>query len=321
MNNIWQFIKAKSPWKNPKDIILVTLGGAFILILVFYSSGFLKTKREARNEVVSIGGQHDAIGAVIKENNDWVGADKPRLEASSLLPQGVFLRELNLLPGKGDTYLGIYIDKFTININGTDEKLSDLYITCPEEVSGAVSITGEYHLFVLKNNKIFSDSLIPISEREKQQNSTSTIIELVLKNTKRNDNYLFGGLEPTEENRNDIIRINLMRFSDYTGDSFPYEFNLVSDSGPCGHNDYLIAGYNKLDDKAIIYPIIGKNNKISYWHDNFKPKGAAVDYNWYCDDHSANFGIHEIYKFDNKLNGYKLSSSSTRACSGPFYTP
>jgi len=35
LNNISQFIKAKNPWKNPKDIILVALGIIFILSIIF----------------------------------------------------------------------------------------------------------------------------------------------------------------------------------------------------------------------------------------------------------------------------------------------
>ncbi len=215
------------------------------------------------------------------------------------------------MPGKVDTYIGIYILNYKIIVNDTDYQIP--YMTCPEQVYGVVSIEGEYHLFTFEDGKISSDIAVPISKTEFGENTTSTANTFVLKNSKQNRFYIFGGVAPEEEEKDEIVRIDLINFNDYTGDKINREFNLVGYYISCGHVERLIAGYNNTTGKVIIYPIV-EGSEISYWHDNFIPKDGAVDYWVLCGDHASEIEIHDYYRFDFEDNEFKLINSTENSC-------
>jgi len=287
---------------------LLVIGATIILIAGFFIYISFSDKKQATPTELN---STIKIEDIIKEQNDWVKKSQERTNASNLLPKDVFLRDIQQIPGTDGLYLGLYVDKFAININETDESLP--YMICPEQNYGAVSITGDYYIFIMNNDKIVDKLLIPQSGSELKFSSTSTSITLTLKNTKINNFYLYGEPEPTEKDSGDIVRVNLIKFNDYTDDGKNHEFNLLGNYINCGHNEYLIAGYDNKNNKAIIYPIINDEEKY-YWGDNFIPRGNIIDYKLECGDHGNETDINRVYKYDDKLSGYKLISKSERAC-------
>lgn len=287
---------------------LLVIGAIIILIAGFFIYISLSDKKQVKPAELN---STIKIEDIIKENSAWVKENQERTKASNLLPKDVFLRDIQQIPGTDGLYLGLYIDKFTINITETDESVP--YMICPEQNYGAVSITGDYYIFVMNNDKLIDKLLIPQSNSESEFGSTSTSITLTLKNTKINNFYLYNEPEPTEKESGDITRVNLIKFNDYTNDGKFHEFNLLGYYLSCGHNEYLIAGYDSKNIKAIIYPIINNGEKY-YWGDNFIPNGNTIDYELKCGDHGIETNINKVFQYDDKLSGYKLISKSEKAC-------
>ncbi|MDD4902844.1 MAG: hypothetical protein PHE24_07000, partial [Patescibacteria group bacterium] len=96
MDNIYQFIKTKSPWKNPGDIILVVLGIIFILFVIFYPFG--SYNKRAENNRISQRDSWRLNGGIITDPVTS-GPSIERLQSST---------NTDLPPGDLQAYYNVY---------------------------------------------------------------------------------------------------------------------------------------------------------------------------------------------------------------------
>lgn len=232
-----------------------------------------------------------------------------RIEA--LLPENSFLREVELIPGVSpESYLLIYIEdpKF-------DEAQEDpnrmIYMSCPEVTEGQ-AIDGIYHLALFQNNSIVNDKIIPVGgvatdNLEPRQ-------KLVFKNTKINIFWMFNGSEPSKQEEYNLEQVKLINFKDYTGDGQKYEFKLTGATFPCGHTEFLVAGYDKKNNETVIYPIV-ENQDIFYWWDNFDPDSTGkAEWRFQCGDHGNDVEEYKLYQFDADKGNYILTENKETPC-------
>lgn len=283
--------------------------------------------------------QHDDDGTdslIINDkfdNNAWVTVDPERIKVSKILPSEVFFRDLKKIPGT-DKYLGIYVKDYKIDeqnvLYGVFEDGSILN-TCPDEIYGQVSVNGEYHLFLYENGKIISDKIIPVSEDNKNDDgSDKQMFSLI--NTKEHNLYLYNkyifivnGNSEKIKDKYRLERTTLLNFADYTGDGLQHEFVIIGFYLSCGHEERLIAGFNREKNEVIIYPIINDldvdnvnetvGQKLIYWHDNFMPsKKGEVNYIWNCGDHGSLIESKKLFNFDSQRKLFELISTTEKKC-------
>lgn len=251
-------------------------------------------------------------------------------QVQKLLPSNALMREVELIPGVSpESYLVIYIE---------DPKFDDLkdyetnyYMTCPESTMGQ-AIEGVYHLGLFQSNSLVDDQVI--YSNYWYVDPTTHFLgkgpenrgKLSFRNTKQNIHWRFNGPEPSEEEKNELEIVKLIRLEDLTGDGLGYEFKLTGTTSPCGHSEYLIAGYDKKRNQAVVYPIITDipdnvvypiitDFKISYWGDNFLPDSLGkVEWYWRCGDHGATEESYQSYLFNSANQSYVCLKNETRFC-------
>lgn len=218
------------------------------------------------------------------------------------IPYWSFLREYKEIPWKTWVYLWIYINNYTI-----DEEMNTTkdmpYSSCPEEVQWKW-ISWDYHLFTYENWNITSDLIVPLWFRETLYNAK---LNLSYMNTKINNYYYFWWNKPNNDNENYNIELSdLINFKDYNWDWLKNEF-LIFDhlDQSCWHNNYLVAWFDNIFNKVIIYWIKDKNWNITYWGDNFIPNEKWEVKNWWeCWDHWVEDFSRNYYKYNSKSKTY-----------------
>jgi hypothetical protein len=224
------------------------------------------------------------------------------------LPPSVLLREYKKIPNTHkNSYLGIYISDYSIA--KLENKTNEFYYSsCPEQTMGQ-SATGRYHLFLFEDNHIVDDVIIPSPGYYEDDK-----MSLSFNNTKENNADFFGGEKPSDADKFDIEKTELIHFYDYSGDGLEYEFLLVGDKLACGHVNYLVAGYDEVNNKVVVYKIKLKDNLV-YWYDNFKPDNSGnTEVTWLCGDHGSQTESRDSFSFDNELKIYVLRNSNEKAC-------
>ncbi len=246
----------------------------------------------------------------------WVCMPSLETTIRNALPAGVFLRDIQLVAWIENVYLWIYIKNY--KMDELSEEIDVPYTDCHWEVRGQW-IEGEYHIFTYAGNKITSDLQIPLWFRNEGINP-ELAWQLVFSymNTNHN-NYMFFNWKESKNNSNTLNEIEvskLINLSDYNWDGIKNEFYLVDHwDQVCGHNNYLIAGYDVTSSKAIIYWIKWKDNTISYWADNFKPDEKwEVKNGWECWDHGSWIESENYYKFNKESNIFELTQSTQKDC-------
>lgn len=263
----------------------------FILIGVFSDPKEVKTENIPENIELN----NNLQSVQVKSVKDYI---------VDVLPKEVFLREFEKIPNlNNESYLGIYVKNYDI---GNDVSKKEFF-SCPEQTVGQ-PITGEYHLFLFQNNKIVNDIIIPSPEF-----SSGDIQSLSYLNTKENNNIYFGGDFYTESDKNKVEKTKLINFYDYTGDGLKYEFLLTGATEVCGHTLKLVAGYNQIENNALVYKI-NLSDQVVYWFSNFNPSNnGSVSVQWLCGDHGSDIETTKIFKF-NKKDGFDLISDSSKKC-------
>lgn len=242
--------------------------------------------------------------------------ESPEGKIQKVLESGVFLREIELIPGiSPESYLAIYIEdpKF----DEAPVKEEGLFLSCPESTEGQ-AIDGIYHLILFQNNSVVNDLAIPSVSFVfvgSEQSDDPLRQKLAFKNTKSNIYWMFGGPESSREEAFDLQTVDLIKLKDFNGDGQEFEFKLTGPTSPCGHTQYLIAGYDKKNNQAVIYSIIGSGQTF-HWHDNFTPDASGL-VEWFlrCGDHGNDIEEHEVYQFDPQENAYILQKKEQNPCS------
>lgn len=235
--------------------------------------------------------------------------NNPEKRITGLIPASAMLREIELIPDATPTsYLGLYIE----NPKDADISSND-YSSCPEETKGQ-AINGTYHLFLYQQNKIVNDIKIPAAYPDEFNDQYYQ--GFPLKNTKINNYRFFKGIEPIKSDESKIEKTKLIHLGDYTGKRDRNDFLLVGNQSPCGHVEYLVAGYDRNANRAIIYPI-QSGTGIGYWFDNFTPNdsGSVVVSN-FCGDHGSEIETHKFFSFDSEKQAYVLWRDDKNNCYG-----
>ncbi len=240
-----------------------------------------------------------------------------RVEA--LLPKNSFLRELALIPDIfPESYLLIYVEDPKFNEIPKDAS-GYIYMSCPEVTEGQ-AIEGIYHLALFQNNSIVNDKIIPVGDNvvfnnsEEAGESAALRQKLVFKNTKINIYWMFNGLEPSKQEEYNLEKVTLINFKDYTGDGQKYEFKLIGATFPCGHTEFLIAGYDQENNKAVVYPVV-ENQDTFYWRDNFDPDSVGkVEWRFQCGDHGNDLEEYKLYQFNTDQENYILTEDKETPC-------
>lgn len=227
----------------------------------------------------------------------------PKRQIQELLPSGVFLREMEPIPNvSSESYLVIYINH--PKVDKPEETSPTLYMTCPESTTGR-AIEGVYYLALFQDGAIVNTVAVP--PKNKRQ-------ALVFQNTKLNIHWKFGGPKPSPEEEFEPEEVKLINFEDYTGDGQKHEFRLTGATLACGHTQYLIAGYDKQINQAVVYPVV-EGDRSFYWMDNFLPDSSGnVEWRWPCGDHGAEVERYKRYRFDSEKKAYLLSESQESPC-------
>lgn len=212
-----------------------------------------------------------------------------------IIPSDSFLREYKLIPENQGVYIGIYIKNYEIEkpLNST----GSIFLSCPEMAQWQW-IKWEYHIFSYVNREITSDLIVPSIDNRYFKDS-----ELVLSymNTKNNNYWYLWWEKPKSESEDDIIeKSNLINFNDYNWDGIKWEFLLVNwQENDCWGKNYLIAWYDQVDKKAIIYGIKGKERNVSYWNENFIPNDKWEVY--HLNDQTVNYLQTNKWSFSDEL--------------------
>ncbi|MBS3788314.1 hypothetical protein KGY79_09000 [Candidatus Bipolaricaulota bacterium] len=226
---------------------------------------------------------------------------KNRIKA--LLPKNSMLRDYEQIPNM-DKYLVIYITDPEIEEHEPDTD----YSTCPPLVHGQ-PIYGEYHLALYDDGYFINDVTIPWN--------SSWEMKIVYRQPEGNvRRRSFEEMYPDKDEPFRMKRVKLLTFSDLTGDGLPHQFQIEVFGGSCGHASVLTAGYSKKEDKAVIYPIKGRNPfRPYYWHDNFYPNENG-EFTWElrCGDHGNGTYKREKFEFDKDLQAYVLEESEKTPC-------
>ncbi len=250
--------------------------------------------------------------------------DKTNISDSSiknLIPKEALLREYKKIPNLSpESYLVLYV----LN-SKTDELLEpsrrwSAYTSCASGIEGR-AIEGNYHLALIQNNKLINDVSIPGSGSNVDLSTgkplpPSNNIRLAYQNIRMNADPAYLKLEGSEPSVEQLeyTDVDLMNFQDLNGDGYYYEFLLNGFTLACGHTEHLVLGYSKANNKAVVYPIINKDQTF-YWVDNFLPNSEGkVEQGWSCGDHGSDTEEKNTYRFDPKKESYYLEGSSTKKC-------
>ncbi|NVP18015.1 hypothetical protein HUU51_04830 [Candidatus Gracilibacteria bacterium] len=308
------------------SILIIIIGGIISVILISLSQN-LRNECTGNNEGFNDYGVCNCYEGYIREN----GSCKITLEKTILnvIPYGSFLREYKEIPGENGVYIGIYIKNYEILSEGKQEygfngEKMPLYSDCFGNVEGQ-GIKGEYYLFSFKDGRILNEKEVPVGFRFNNISNNSELPKLTFSyyNTKYNNSYYFlkKEVEYNDENNFSIEKTSLINFSDYNGDGIKNEFFLVDHwDQVCGHNNYLIAGYDNKTNGVIIYGIKSKDGTTGYWGDNFIPdtKGEVVN-GWNCGDHGSDTLNKTYYKFNKENNIFEYVKNENRNCTENDY--
>ncbi|HUW21600.1 MAG TPA: hypothetical protein VMW41_02920 [Candidatus Bathyarchaeia archaeon] len=205
---------------------------------------------------------------------------EPRLSEeesiSALLPEGVFLRDYQRVPNVGhELMLVLYIEK--------DYQFSPWsFESCPGAILGK-AIRGQYHLALVNSQQLIDDIAVPAAYVESQPSG----LELAYENTKEN---LYPVGQYDNKDKDQLETVKLLKLQDYTGDNQEYEFLLTTTAGGCGFWDGLVAGYDPVDKKLVLY---------SGWLPRLKPnQKGEFDYLFDCGDHGNQTRVESRYQFN-----------------------
>jgi len=247
-------------------------------------------------------------------NSLLLGADTTRNdntfdeELRVLLPEGAFFRDYARIP-KTDKVLVLYILDYEI----AQEYPPDAYITCPGRVNGQ-PIEGEYHLALVENDKVVNRVSLPTKGR---LGNIRSRLRIVYRQLNKSIHSRFNGPKPeTEEEALEMSEVHLLDLEDITGDGKPYEFQIEVYVAGCGHVEVLTAGYSPSQNRAIVFPIIGKDpTDPYYWHDNFFPdETGTVNWEYKCGDHASTIYAHEKFEFNQTIEAYVMTEYERISC-------
>jgi len=256
-----------------------------------------------QREAETVFGGDKAIIAIIKET----------------LGTNVFLRDVQPVPGAENIYLAIYIDNPVFD-KDPDLKLAEegmLYFSCPEMTIGQ-GIGGAYHLAAFQTggqsidliNEQTLDFISPFTD-----NPAPYQAKLSFKNTKFNvepSSACKSGFEKCQEDQKTILVTKLLKFSEYTGDGKPNEFQIIGEQTPCGHIMTGVSGYN---GKALQYPIYTASSTKTTMFDNFTPDDKGeVRWQFSCGDHGNQAEQNKLFRFNAVRQAYLLISASEKKC-------
>ena len=225
-----------------------------------------------------------------------------------LLPKGAFFRDYARIP-ETDKVLVLYILDYEI----AKEYPPDAYITCPGQVNGQ-PIEGEYYLALIENDIVVNSVPLPTEGR---LGNIRSRLRIVYRQLNKFIHRRFNGPEPeTEEEALEMSEIHLLDLEDLTGDGKQYEFQIEVYIAGCGHVEVLTAGYSPDQNKAIVFPIIGKNpTDPYYWHDNFFPdETGTVDWEYRCGDHANTIYSHEKFEFNQTIEAFVMTEYERISC-------
>ncbi|MBS3789217.1 hypothetical protein KGY64_08035 [Candidatus Bipolaricaulota bacterium] len=113
-----------------------------------------------------------------------------------------------------------------------------------------------------------------------------------------------------------MSEVHLLDLEDLTGDGKPYEFQIEVYVAGCGPVEVLTAGYSPYTNKAIVFPIIGKDpTDPYYWHDNFFPdETGTVNWEYRCGDHANTIYSRKKFEFNQTIEAYVMTEYERISC-------
>lgn len=271
---------------KPFSIIIICL---LVLGIAFYWIGFASKS-------------HEVVQSKVETTEQKI---------KKLLFQYAYLRDYQKIPNiEPESYLAIYVNDSKVD---TPKPGWNYDASCSESSEGR-AIEGIYYLALIQNDKIVNDIKLPGYEATQLDDPMLNALRIVYQHTKSHVYYRDGGEKPPAEHEYDLVDIKLLNLQDLNGDGEKMEFILDGRTFGCGHTEHLIAGYDKANNKAIVYPIINKG-KTTYWMDRFWPDASGkVETGWGCGDHGTEIEDKSVYKYDSQKEGYIFVENIKKKC-------
>lgn len=246
-----------------------------------------------------------AVGLRYLPGGDRTGEVDAGERIAQALPKGALLRDYQLLPNITPvSYLVIYVEP---GYQTAPVQTGEMpYFSCPEAVMGR-TITGTYHLVLVRNGKAVSDKIIPVPTgfAGDTLGVSGTRGPLVYQNTKQNIySYDFEAQIP---DKYALETVKLLRLSEMTGDDQPYEFKLKQNlGGGCGFDNHLVAGFNPNSSTVEVY---------SDWVYQLNPDVTGRAYHVFdCGNHGNMTKVERWHRFNSQIQKFELTEQKSTPC-------
>jgi hypothetical protein len=212
-------------------------------------------------------------------------------QIQNLLPQGSFLREVELVPRSNPKqYLFLYLDP-GYRIHDWD------YSSCPGGILSQ-ALAGSYRLGLFQENKIVSQIVLPPAYTD-PSNTISQSLELA---------YQTQNQSPSDASPSAVTPqvAKLLNFADYTGDGRQYEVLFTTTNGGCGFYDGLVAGIDTTQKKLNLY---------SNWIPRFNPDNKGIfNYLFDCGDHGNTTKVQKQYRYNPAKKYFEVVAQTETPC-------
>lgn len=254
------------------------------------------------------------------------------------IPKDAFLRDFVSLKGVSG-FIVLYVLDPSLGRKPLDfskDGVLHLDYSCHSEDFGQ-TITGAYKLALLRGGKIINEIEIPFSDYDNwpihkleepdfDDGATGYIEINDVKGVWKNEGELTFRharcLTDENEENLDTCKGSGLNFletqqlvpADLTGDDLPHEFRFMTEYLSCGNRKYVIAGYDKMSDSVVIYPIVDDNGEYPSYGDFDPQADGIVIHDSGCDHWAERHNVRQ-FKFNNQLKKYvQYDSTGTIAC-------
>ena len=303
-------------------LILLIVGAIVILLFVFGRSNTTKENIQGENSIASTTDRNVMEDSYRPERFRTPGA----VLIKKTIPSGAFLRDFSPLQG-GKGFLVLYVLNPTLSsvsavLDGNDS--TGWFPSWCGAGDFGQTVEGTYKLALVRDSHIVNEINIPFPDFDKwpdhnlEKPTSDGVVGYMDMNdpkgvwksegalTLRQPRCLLDGSygESTCNGSGiDFLETRQLNPMDLTGDGLPYEVRFMTEYISCGNDYYVIAGYNKVIDQVMIYPVIDSEGEHpSYKNFNPRADGTVIDDSG-C-DHGATQHSITNFKFDQKKNGY-----------------